>query len=368
LKWLLSRQEYQLHREREININVYNQQEKSKRKMKYLRFPLIVITIITLPLLLNSCGDGGVSETPKVTGLTVSGLPTLITTTDGYYEAWVSVEEAAGDHGDAAYRTLGKFNVRNDGVLIDPNGNNFSPDAGGIDLNKIEDALISIEPTGDADTILNGTKFLGAAKSVENGVLVFRLSMSYSHILGNIANNLPNATAKYILAAPTDTTNDPESYKRGVWFTIDTLGQAAGLTVGQISDTLDWKYQAWVFDGRDTVAWRYDMGKFNGPNDPDNFQQCQVVLPSWNKPGQDWTRPGCPGNGVPDITDLTTDNRYILVVTLEPKIETQGLGRPFQLVLFHGRIPAGTLYGEVKQINNTVKLPTAELRLSYQTK
>lgn len=335
--------------------------------MKYLRILITGIAIISLPYLLNSCGDGGVSAIPKVTGLTVSNLPTLVTTTDGYYEAWVSIEESA-DHGDAAYRTMGKFNVRADGVLIDPSGNNFSLNASRFDLNKIEDAIISVEPYGDADTILNGTKILGALKSTENGELVFHLSMSYSHILGNTANTLPGATAKYTLVTPTDTSGDPDSYKKGAWFTLDTLGQTAGLTVSQISDTLDWKYQAWLFDGRDTILWRYNMGKFNGSNEPDNFQQCQIFIPTWNIPGQDWTIPNCPAGGPPPITDLTTNGRYILVITLEPKIETAGLDRPFNLVLFHGRIPASFSFGQVEQLNNTVKLPTGELRLAYQTK
>ena len=340
--------------------------------MNYLRIIIIGFAIVILPYMLNSCGDTGVTPTPKVTGITVSNLATLNTYADGYYEAWVSFNESAGDHGDAAYRTMGKFNVKTDGSLVDPNGNAFSLNAARFtDLNKIEDAIISVELPGDNDTILNGTKILGALKSNENEELVFHLSMSYSHILGAIADNLLNATAKYILATPSDTSGNPNRYKRGAWYTQDTLGQSLGLTVSQISDTLDWKYQAWLFDGRDTIKWRYDMGKFNGPNEQDNFQQCQIFVPSWTKPGQDWTIPNCPrGNAPdpPDITDLTTDGRYILVITLEPKIESLGLAWPFQLVLFHGRIPSSFSYGQIEQLNDTVKLPTGEIRLAYATK
>lgn len=335
--------------------------------MKYCRFLIIILTIIILPYTFNSCGDTGVADTPKVTGITVSNLPTLSTAIDGYYEAWVSLTDAKGDHDNSKYRTMGKFNVRADGTLIDPNGNTFSLNAARFDLNKVDEAVISVELLGDNDTILNGAKILGGPKTVENGSLVFHMNMEYEDVLGSAAANLPGAVAKYILAAPSDTSSDPDRYKKGIWFTKDTLGQSQGLTLPAIPDTLDWFYQALLIDvSTDTIFTHYNLGSFSRSNQMDNFQQCQISIPTWQVPGQDWTIPGCPG-GLPQINNLTA-GFYKLYITLEPRHETAGINWPFSIVLFYGRIPTNYSFGQIEQLTNTVKLPTGEITLAYQTK
>jgi hypothetical protein len=336
--------------------------------MKYFRLIIIILTIIILPYIFNSCGDTGETPTPKVTGISVSNLPTLSTAIDGYYEAWVSLTNAASDHDNSKYRTMGKFNVRADGTLIDPNGNTYSLNAARFDLSKVEDAVISVELLGDNDTILNGAKILGGAKTLENGNLVFHMSMDYPEVLGSVASNLPNAVAKYILAATSDTSQDPNRYKKGAWFTKDTLGQSQGLTLPAIPDSLDWVYQALLIDvSTDTIFTHYNMGSFSRSNQQDNFQQCQISIPNWQVPGQEWTIPGCPGGGLPPINDLTA-GYYKLYITLEPRHETAGINWPFNLLLFYGRIPTSYSFGQVEQLTNTVKLPTGQITLAYATK
>jgi hypothetical protein len=65
--------------------------------------------IILLQYILYSCGEDVIN--PKNTGeFSVQNLKPLTPAVDGMYEIWASIE-TTGDHDDAAFRSLGKFNV-----------------------------------------------------------------------------------------------------------------------------------------------------------------------------------------------------------------------------------------------------------------
>lgn len=277
---------------------------------------------------------------------------------DGMYEAWISVGTAF-DHDDDAYISVGRFNMTSTGAMVDSAGNPKTLNISRItSLDLTEDALITIEPPGDFDT-LPGTKLMGAAKTIESGYAVFNMTMGYSEILP-ASNQFAASTGKYILASPSQQYVNT-SYTKGLWFSLDTNGTQPGLTLPSLPDTAEWTYQAWLLDVTDSSL--YNMGRFIRPNDKDDNQQCQNNPPvrTWLLPGHDWIQAGCPA-GLPTINNLTNFNYYV-AVTLEPKFETTGLALPFYLVLFYGNVQSSG-FGTPMPVNNVGTLPTARIRLS----
>jgi hypothetical protein len=311
-----------------------------------------------------NCGDDGTTAPVNSGQLSVNNLKRLDQNTEGIYELWVSVETGL-DHGDNAYRTLGRFNINTTGGLVDASGNTFNVNAGKIaNLNTVGDGLITIESPGDNDTIPGNIRFLGGAKSVQGGTIVIGMNMEYSEILGSIAGQFPTAEAKYLLASPT--TGDTLQFNKGVWFAQNTGGTNAGMTLPAIPDTLDWTYQAYVVDSRDSLNLIYNMGRFDSPDTADDYHQCEFTPPaaSWQLPGQDWIQPNCPA-ALTTITDLN-NGFYRLLVTLEPRFET-AINKPFYLKLFYGTITP-SFYGTIKVLQNYNSpvnyIPTASLTLT----
>lgn len=337
-----------------------------KNTLKILTPSLIFFTAV----IMYSCGDSAV-EIPKNSGtLATTLLKPLDKNIEGVYGLWVSIETPI-DHGDDAYISLGRFNVTVSGALVDTSAtqNAFSVNLSVIaDINTIGDALVTIEPPGDNDTIPSNIRILGGPKSNQGGVLVFDLTMDYDEILGSIAAQFPNDSAKCVLAAPT--TGDTNQYFRGLWFSKNSRSPVAGLTLPFIIDTLDWTYQAWVFDRRNT-SWIYNIGRFNARGEQSQISpnSCRQNPPDtlWQVPGEDWIQPNCPGL-IPDIADLRNTD-YDIVITLEPRFE-QGaaLSKPFYIQLFKAVAPLSISYqyGTVLSLQNTSSsnLPSGVLRLS----
>jgi len=330
--------------------------------LKLFKLISVLIFFIIIAVIINSCNDSGVENTGKNTGqLTVQNLKPLNTSIEGYYEAWVSIESLSADHGDEAFRTIGKFNVKDDGSLIDKNGNPYKPDLSHIpNINATADAIITLEPPGDNDTIPGESRIAGGSKTTVGNELVFNLSMNNADVLGTRADQIASAPeATYILAAPT--TGDTNQYKRGSWFSKNTGGTMAGLILPTIPDTLGWWYQAWIIDttGQDHY---YSVGRFYNPAGADDNSACDTnVAPPWNLPGQDWIRTTCFGAN-PLITDLTS-GKYKILVTLEPKFE-QGtaLNLPFFIKLYEANI-INQAYGTLNSIPNSFQMPGGVLKL-----
>lgn len=316
------------------------------------------VFVLCTALFITACDDSGV--TTKKNNVEFSTSLKTLGSTDGMYEAWVSLDNGT-DHGDAAYVSIGKFNISSTGAMVDENGNATKLDITRIsNVNATEDAIITIEAPGDNDTI-PGTRILGGVKTVQGGFLVFDMSMGSDEVLP--AANLFTAfgAAKYTLASPTDqfaSFNLPH----GVWFSQDTTGSLSGLLLPQLPDTAEWTYQAWVVDMRDSANRIYNMGRFMNPDGADDNSQCKGSNNVWNVPGHDWIQTNCPGGGLPDIDNLNNSN-YKLMVTLEPRFENAG-SPPFYIKLFYGNLLIAGPFGTIASIPNTTVLPTAQIKLS----
>jgi len=322
-----------------------------------------IVLILFASIVFFSCGDdSGVVTSQNKGTLTVNRLQQLDKNVEGTYELWASVETGL-DHGENAYRSLGRFAVGTSGGLTDTSGGTFTPDLGKIaNINNIGDIIITIQPPGYNDTIPSNIKLLGGAKQLQGNELVFDMSMQYTDILP-ISSQFSSAQAKYILASPTTGTASSQ-YKKGIWFTQDTNGTSAGLTLPVLPDTTEWTYQAWVINNSNN-SFIYNIGRFDAPNARDNNQLCELTGGLiWNVPGHDWLQSNCPGGGLPDISSLNAG--YNIMITLEPRFE-QGtaLGKPFYLKIFEGDI-AILPFSTVQLPGNAFStfVPTAQVRLS----
>lgn len=318
----------------------------------------LIIILLFSAFWFSSCDDAGVTTDKKNIEFSSSNLKPLNKQTEGVYEAWISVESAL-DHGDQAYVSVGRFNISSTGTLLDTAGNPGNLNLAKItDINATEDALITIEQPGDLDTI-PGTKILGGVKANEGGFIVFNMTMDFNEVLPAAAN-FSTSAAEYILASPTDQYAG-FNIIHGFWFSRDTTGSTPGLTLPTLPDTAEWTYQAWIIDLRDTVNRIYNVGRFMASNTADDNQQCAGPNPGWNVPGHDWIQANCPGGGIPDIDNLNNSN-FRVIVTLEPRFETSGLGKPFYITLFRGTVLGA--FTNPTAVPNTTVLPTAKIKLS----
>lgn len=330
--------------------------------MNKVKLIALLFCIISVSTLWMSCSDNSVTTTTKNTAtFTQNGLKHLDPAVEGVYELWVSIPSSAPntDHGDSAFKSLGRFNIdASTGNIVSLSGQamTFSL-AAGLNANNAEDAILTLRLPGDNGTIPQ-IRMLGGLKNTSGSSLIFNLNMDYEEVMGTLSDQFPSSTAKYLLASPTTGTASSQ-YQKGLWFTHDTSGVSDGLTLPVLSDTLEWTYQAWVVDTVNLI--NYNMGRFDNPGLPDDNQSCGGGQTGWNKPGNDWIQAGCP-SGLPQITDLTS-GPYKIMITLEPRHETNSLPNPFYLKLFYGSISPSS-FGTVINLTNVTAIPTGVITLS----
>lgn len=313
-------------------------------------------------LIAASCNDSGVINPISTSTEFRTTLKPIDENVVGIYELWASVETGL-DHDEGAYRSLGKFTVDVTGKINNTSGGTFAVDLSKIsNTNNIGDVIVTIQPPGYLDTIPSNIKIIGGSKLLQGNSIVFDLRMSYTDIIP-LSAVFGSSLARYILASPTSVYASAE-FERGLWFSRDTIGNLEGITLPFLNDTLEWVYQAWVYE-RSNPANIYSMGRFINPNTSDDYNQCQGLNAPWQKPGQDWLQPNCPGGGLPDITNLNS-NLYNIMITLEPRYE-QGpaLSVPFYIKLFTDSINTAP-YSTVFTMQNVSgsNLPTGILILS----
>ena len=317
--------------------------------MKFIKLSSFLAIATAITFIYLSCDDAGIINNNNMS-FTFKNLQNLDTSVDGIYEAWIYFPLNG-------YISIGKFNISISGQPVDPSGQpiTFKLKYQVPDINGALGGLVTIVPPGGGvDTF--GTKFLAGPKTSNNNYLVFNVSMESDTILGSAATQMPYDTARYILYNPTDSISRI-GYK-GIWFTKDTNGNEASLTLSNIPPNRSWIYQAWVMDNSSRKI--YNVGRFSSPNGNDDYNNCQGPNPGFNKPGNDWIEPDCPP-GMPQITNLNNGN-YSVFITLEPKYRAAETN-PFFIRLFSGNISVSAP-GVMATIPNVTILPTATIQIS----
>ncbi|RPI17995.1 MAG: hypothetical protein EHM58_07160 [Ignavibacteriae bacterium] len=321
--------------------------------MKFIKSLLFFLLAASLSLTYYSCDDSGLVTTKNDVNSTFSFLKTLNQSTEGIYEAWVSFD--SGDHNDAAYVSIGRFNISSSGSIVDTTGNpitlkfNNKP----ANINLASDAIITIELPGDYDTIPNGIKLMGGEKQVFENELVFDVSMTSNDILGSIAEQLAIDTARFHYATPTslDTTDE----LKGIWLMNPYMGYP-GLSCLPIADTSDWIYEAFLALLADENTY-WSLGKFSDPSKADldgagPYQGTDGT--GWQRPGQDYV------NGSPLPAPNLNSGIYKVVICLVPK---SGSLSPYFIKLFQKNLPQMT-HHVMSTMDNIVKLPFGQIKVT----
>jgi hypothetical protein len=190
------------------------------------------------------------------------------------------------------------------------------------------------------------------------------MNMEHSTVLGGVATQFKIDSARYEFVSPTD--GDPASqYTRGMWYTTDPFGNSPGLTCLSLAG-FSWRFHAYVTDLRNPDNFIYNVGSFQNPNGPDDYNVCNGPVPAWNKPGQDWLQPLCPGGGIPDIDSLQglNDGNHGAIITLEPVNRASTSTGLYNIKLFQGPIGSSG-YNTYKAVDNVAAqyLPTVTLTI-----
>jgi len=224
--------------------------------------------------------------TPVNSTLTVNlnGLENL--GTDYKYEGWVIV--------DGTPVSTGLFSVDDSGV---PSQTIFSVNT--VQLVAATKFVLSIEPTIDADPAPSDTKILAGDFSGNN-----------ASVNSNIIADFSSAAGTYILATPTDGTNNNEF--SGVWFLDNSSGSAVtGLTLPTLAP--GWKYEGWaVINGTPVSTGTFTdatMADDNAATSP--FKGSMGNGPGY--PGEDYIQ-----NAPTGLTFPTDLKGMTIVVSVEP--------------------------------------------------
>lgn len=295
--------------------------------MKITRNLLLLFLALIIPLINISCDDSGVDIPKYAVTFSHQNLKHLNPLVDGVYEVWIGFPPVSGDLSNNVYVSCGRFNIDPvNGGLIDSTGTSTGLKLKYIpsNVNAAIDAILTIEPPNDNDSIPD-LVMMGGPAAVGSKLITANLTMKYSGALGLVAENLPNATARYILDTPSDTGRS--QFFQGMWF-CDTTGSSLMTNMNVIPDSTGWTYEAWVFDKRDST--NYSLGKFTNPNaaDNDGAGPFKGPNPGYDKPGQDYVR-----NAPPGINHFGSWY-YGIMITLEPRNEPAN-SPPFYIKLFY---------------------------------
>lgn len=219
-----------------------------------MRATLHILALASV-VLVAACSDSTGPEANQTLVLSFTGLEPLA---NGYhYEGWALVGGQA--------RATGKFNINATGMLVTVSGASIAGGAfnTGIDLSGTTAVVITIEPTGDTDAIPTATHIV--AGTVSNGTAPLTVGASLA-----LGNNFSSAAGSYILATPTNGSNNNEL--SGIWFlSLATGSPTVGLTLPTLP--AGWVYEGWaVIGGRPVTTGRFlaaigadQSAPFSGP-------------------------------------------------------------------------------------------------------
>ncbi len=327
------------------------------------RYSSLLGALALSSLLLGGCTDDPVFPAKSVS-VRAPAMPRLMG--DAYYEVWFSYPTSASngknpgvDHGDAAFFSIGKFRVGDDGSLVNLSGGPATfaiPE--GYNPNLIIDGIVTVEPAGNDDKLPGARILAGAFEGTQQQAFT-RMEPADAEAFGNKILNQESGLA--LLDAPTSDLAGDKT--RGVWFVlfsnngtrIDTLPGLGLAPMPLNAENGEWSYQSWLVRNAGTAGEEYiKLGRFLGVNRADSTGAGAGAgsMPSriHAAPGEDFV--GAAGRSLNDGT-------YGLIVSAEPiGIELQ---RPLLQLLKADRIASGTAAGTPIQLTRPSNPPYMEV-------
>jgi len=279
------------------------------------------LAIFIVAFSVTFCSDDDEPTTKNLT-LNISGLENL---GDDYeYEGWIIV--------DGAPITTGKFTVNDNGALSQTSFN--------LDIEELEMAstfVLTIEPVVGDVPAPSDVHILAGDFSGDSG----QLTISHGAALGN---DFSTSEGKYILATPTDGTDNNEN--SGLWFLeITASGAAAGLDLPTLP--AGWKYEGWaVIDGVPVTS-----GTFTSVIGADEFDGFSGTMDGPPFPGEDYLINAPSGLTFP--TDLAGGTA---VISIEP--DPDNSPNPFLLKPLVGDIPVAAIDHTTYSMGQNLSFPT----------
>lgn len=246
--------------------------------------------------------------------LNISGLEDL--GSDYAYEGWLIV--------DGSPVSAGIFNVGADGALSQTS---FELDKS--DIEKASTYVLTIEPSPDSDPNPSDVHVLAGDFS-DNAAT---LSVGHGAALGN---DFTKATGSYILATPTDDSDDNEL--SGVWF-LDPSGPSPSLDLPALP--AGWTYEGWAVINGTPLS----TGTFNTPSGADSASPYSGTKQGPPFPGEDFLTNAPSGLSFP--TDLSGQT---IVVSVEPVPDNSAA--PFVLKPLVGPVPSEAEIHSSQDMNN----------------
>ncbi|PWN06029.1 hypothetical protein DDZ15_12685 [Rhodohalobacter mucosus] len=255
-----------------------------------------------------------------------------------HYEGWLILEDGP--------ITTGKFNVNENGSIVDLDGNDIANGTFTItnDISSASAFVLTIEPAGDIDDIPADTHHL--AGSISNGSAVLNLEHPAS-----LGSSFSSSSGEYILATPTDGVNENEN--SGIWFLNPGSGSPmAGLDLPILPE--GWRYEGWaVYDGIPITT-----GTFISTSEADAFAEFSGPENGPPFPGEDFLMNAPDGVMFPiDLAGGTA------VISIEPFPDDSPA--PFALKPLVGMIPENATDRMVYTLNNNSgSFPEGTLRIN----
>ena len=323
-----------------------------------MRKILLPILFISLGAFFYSCDDSGVNPPTVPAGtitIVLKNMKPLNTAVDGFYRFWLIAADSS--LGGVFNKDMGKFNVRDDGGLVDSAGNSasFTLGADSLVLPFIKYAMITAEPPGSIGNPFQ-TVLLACPMTYYVDSISGALKLNDTVALGSIGTVLQTIdVGLYILNV---TTNPGLGCRRGLWF-CDTLGTPllpAGIS---LRNNMGWTYEAWLVNNVTNTF--YPIGRFfrRDTLDFDGAGPCSGPLqPRFNVPGQEWTIDGCS-----DLTNIG-DGNFGVFVTLTPS--SRNAATPYPLKVFEQALIDHTLgCGQLDNVfSKRYVLPYGRIRIA----
>jgi hypothetical protein len=320
---------------------------------------VLLFSILIVALLLGCEEDKPTQTEPTSTYKPILTLQfyNLTPLTNGFhYQGWAIID-------DQAFST-GKFNVRDDGTLVDPNDVEIPGGIFDTDLH-LEDAIalvITIEPNNDSDPLESDTHVLGGYFYVQEDSAY--LTADFTAALGD---DFINVQGEYALTTPTDGDTSVNEMS-GIWFVEYPADEGQDFAEGlfklrgenrQPLPTLrpGWTYEGWVII--DDVP--LSTGKFLRATTQDSSAQYSGSEDGLSFPGEDFLVNAPSGLTFP--TDLTGK---AIAVTIEPSPDNAP--EPFGLKILTASVSGSARPHTTYNMGNVaVDFPTGIALISEET-
>jgi hypothetical protein len=286
---------------------------------------------------------------------------------DAVYELWLSYpseranpKQRSIDHELPEYFSAGRFRVDAAGALVGVDG---GPAAfaipSGYNPSLIAEAMVSVEPRDDDDTIPDAVMLSGdfyGTATRGHAILMTTGRRAFDSVALSLRGG------RFVLEAPTSPR--PEDALSGIWFILhqpnqttgDTISPGLSLTAHPLNhDNDNWTYESWLTARNGDRVEYISLGRFRSPASADDNGPGpgagSAAAAAYPFPGEDFVSP---------TPRRLNDTTYGVVVSMQP--QGIALSAPLVRLLERPSIPADAGRDPIV-LSQTARLPIIEVTI-----